>query len=122
MKILEVLLKYEIYIWIGILFFAIWYQYDDALFAFHATLFIMGMNIFNRNIISTYRAFKSNGFNYRRAKEELNWPYICISTPLVVVLFLIFFYGTNFLFLAWFVSAGLLAMLFVYDLIVNGFK
>lgn len=122
MKILELLLEYKLYVSMCLLFLVIWFQYDDINYAFEFTVFYTGMHIFNYNIAIAYRAFKSNRFNFKRAKEELNWPYFCISTPLVVIVFILLFHGSIWLFYAWFVSAGLLAMLFVYDLIVNGFK
>lgn len=122
MKILELLLEYKLYVSMCLLFLVIWFQYDDINYAFEFTVFYTGMHIFNFNIAIAYRAFKSNRFNFKRAKEELNWPYFCISTPLVVIVFILLFHGSIWLFYAWFVSAGLLAMLFVYDLIVNGFK
>lgn len=122
MKILELLLEYKLYVSMCLLFLVIWFQYEDINYAFEFTVFYTGMHIFNFNIAIAYRAFKSNRFNFKRAKEELNWPYFCISTPLVVIVFILLFHGSIWLFYAWFVSAGLLAMLFVYDLIVNGFK
>lgn len=122
MKILELLLEYKLYVSMCLLFLVIWFQYDDINYAFEFTVFYTGMHILNFNIAIAYRAFKSNRFNFKRAKEELNWPYFCISTPLVVIVFILLFHGSIWLFYAWFVSAGLLAMLFVYDLIVNGFK
>lgn len=122
MKILKLLFKYRYYIFLCLSFLLLWRKYEDINFAFRFTVFYMGMLTFNLNIIYAYRAFKSNRFNFKRAKEELNWPYFCISTPLVVIVFILLFHGSIWLFYAWFVSAGLLAMLFVYDLIVNGFK
>lgn len=122
MRILELLLKYQFAIWVTCLYLLFWHRYDDAYLAFQCTLYVVGMYVFNYNVAYTYRAFKSNRFNYQRAKAELNWRYVCISTPSVVVAFIIFLYDSPFWMYTWFVSAGLMAILFVYDLIVNGFR
>lgn len=122
MKIYDLWQKCDLYIAAFLFFLAMWFKSGNVNYAFEFSVFYVGMHIFNFNIAIAYRAFKSNRFNFKRAKEELNWPYFCISTPLVVIVFILLFHGSIWLFYAWFVSAGLLAMLFVYDLIVNGFK
>lgn len=122
MKLVELLLKYRFIICLIGMYLLWWNRYGDAYLAFQCTLFVMGMYIFNFNVAYTYRAFKSNRFNYRLTTAELNWHYVCISTPLVVVAFIIFLYDSPFWIYTWLVSAGMMAILFVYDLIVNGLR
>ncbi|WP_263663504.1 hypothetical protein [Bacteroides nordii] len=122
MKFVELLLKYRFAICVVSMYFLCWNRSGDAYYAFQLTLYGIGMYIFNFNVAYAYRAFKSNGFNYHLAKAELNWRYFCISTPLVVVAFIIFLYDSPFWIYTWLVSAGMMAILFVYDLIVNGLR
>ena len=83
------------------------------------TLFVLGMMMFNYGIALIYRSLKKNNWNYALAKNEYNYRFINTGVVAVIILFIIFLPSTLILF--WIIiSAFLLFVLFIYDLIVNG--
>ena len=82
-------------------------------------LFIVGMMIFNYGIAIIYRSLKKNNWNYALAKNDYNYMFINTGVIVVIILFILFLPSTYILF--WIIiSAFLLFVLFIYDLIVNG--
>jgi len=99
---------------------AVWWETTDLKEALLLAFFFLSGFIFNYNVIFTYRSLKSNGFNLKRASEEIHWPYILISTPLIVICFyLIMPYDLKILGLI--MTLCVLVGLFFLDLILNGF-
>ena len=117
--------KDHIYDYIGliisvILLFAVILFYDkDLKESAIELLFIVGMMIFNYGIAIIYRSLKKNHWNYALAKNDYNYMFINIGVIVVIILFILFLPSTYILF--WIIlSALLLFVLFIYDLIVNG--
>ena len=83
-------------------------------------LFVLGMMMFNYGIAVIYRSLKKNHWNYALAKNDYNYMFINTGVIVVTILFILFLPSTLILF--WIItSAFLLFVLFIYDLIVNGF-
>ena len=81
-------------------------------------LFILGMMMFNYGIVVIYQSLKKNNWNYSLAKNEYNYQFTNTGVIAVVILFILFLPSTLILF--WIIlSALLLFVLFIYDLIVN---
>ena len=102
-------------------FFVMWWAIGD--FKESAILilcFICGFS-FNYNLIYTYRSLKRNRFNIKLASDEINWPYILISTPIIVIASVTLLPYTLKIALA-IISLCLLVGLFLLDFIIHGLK
>jgi len=98
-----------------------WWVTNDLMESLILAFFFLGGFTFNYNIIFTYKSIKSNGFKLKQASEEIHWPYIFISTTLVVICFY-FFMPSLLQITGLIVTLCVLVGLFFLDLILNGFK
>ena len=102
-------------------FFLIYFFYKDWKFAFHITLFVVGMYYFNFTICIYYKDLKNNQFNFKVAASKKSWIYFSIIVVAVITSFLIFL--PKFLLLMAGVMSGLLLIaLLLYDLITDGIQ
>ena len=99
----------------------IWWVTTDIKEALYLAFFFLSGFTFNYNVIFTYRSLKSNGFNLKRASKEINWQYILISTPLIVICFYLIM-PYDFKILGLIITLCVLVGLFFLDLILNGLK
>ena len=98
-----------------------WWETSDIKEAFIFSLFFLFGLAFNYNIIYTYRSLKSNKFHLNEVSEEINWHYILISTPSIIVLFY-FLIPYPLQIVGIIVSICVLIGLFLLDLILNGLR
>lgn len=104
-----------------LLFVVSWIFSKDVRTALYFTVFLSGMYILLFSICEFYRALKRNRFNFKIAIQDVNWKFIFISTPVILILF-IFVLPEMIQVLAYVTSIVLLIILFIYDLISNGSK
>ena len=104
-----------------LLIIVVWWETTDIKEALLLAFFFLSGFTFNYNVIFTYRSLKSNGFNLKQASEEIHWPFIFISTPLVVIC-CYFFMPYALQITGLIVTLCVLVRLFYLDLILNGFK
>ena len=110
---------YALIISVILLFGAILFRDKDLKESAIELLFILGMMMFNYGIAVIYRSLKKNNWSYSLAKNEYNYMFTNTGVIVVIILFIIFLPSTYILF--WIIlSAFLLFVLFIYDLIVNG--
>ena len=120
------MVKDHIYDYIGLiisvilLFGVILFRDKDLKVSSIELLFVLGMMMFNYGIAVIYRSLKKNHWNYALAKNDYNYMFTNTGVIVVTILFILFLPSTLILF--WIIlSALLLFVLFIYDLIVNGF-
>ena len=110
---------YGLIIGVLLLFGAILYRDKDLKDSAIELLFFLGMMMFNYGIAIIYRSLKKNNWNYSLAKNEYNYLFTNTGVIVVIILFILFLPSAYILF--WIIiSAFLLFVLFIYDLIVNG--
>ena len=110
---------YGLIISVILLFGAFLFRDKDLKVSAIELLFVLGMMMFNYGIAIIYRSLKKNNWNYSLAKNEYNYLFTNTGVFVVIILFILFLPSAYILF--WIIiSAFLLFVLFIYDLIVNG--
>ena len=110
---------YGLIISVILLFGAFLFRDKDLKVSAIESLFVLGMMMFNYGIAIIYRSLKKNNWNYSLAKNEYNYLFTNTGVIVVIILFILFLPSAYILF--WIIiSAFLLFVLFIYDLIVNG--
>lgn len=113
--------------WIGSLFLAIisffvfYWNYKNWKSAFQYTLFMYGMFYFNSAVAIYYKDLKAHRFNFKAVTTPKSWLYFVLFTVGTIIVFLIFLPKIFWIYGA-IMSGILLVLLFLVDLIRNGFR